>query len=320
VKNTVITPPAIRLKITGNCNRSCFFCHQEGDMEGIFNISPDIKFFECLDNIISALCIDRIMVTGGEPLLHPQLLEIINGIKTFNISITTNGTLLKSQDEWKNLHEKGLTKAVLSINGNSPRRLLSIETKKRSITWASNAFQNQIKNLINLHKAEITTRVNVVASGVIMEIQDALNFLLPLSAKHFFEIRLLELLGNVAGNTNSSQEIISSIIKDFDAVPIKAYRRDGSSSFTQYYRTANDFEFSTKTSFPYFFDPICKKCSIREQNKCFEGFYGPRIEKRQGGYHVRLCLYRHDCNTLLPWQNFLSSGLANEMKNIFQQV
>ena len=93
-----------------------------------------------------------------------------------------------------------------------------------------------------------------------------------------------------------------------------------SSSFTQYYRTVNGFEFSTKTSFPYFFDPICEKCSIREQNKCFEGFYGPRIEKRQGGYYVRLCLYRHNYNTLLPWQNFLSSGLANEMKNIFQQV
>ena len=247
MKNTVITPPAVRLKITGNCNRSCFFCHQEGDMEGIFNISPDIKFFECLDNMISALCINRIMVTGGEPLLHPQLLEIINGIKTSNISITTNGTLLKSQNEWKNLHKKGLTKAVLSINGNSPQHLLLVETKKRSVTWALNAFQNQIKNLINLHKAGIPTRVNVVASGVIMEIQDAFDFLFPLSAKHFFEIRLLELLGNVAGNTNSSQEIISSIIKDFNAVPIKAYRRDGSSRWLQNYSCCN-FIFSAASS------------------------------------------------------------------------
>ena len=95
MKNTVITPPAVRLKITGNCNRSCFFCHQEGDMEGIFNISPDIKFFECLDNMISALCINRIMVTGGEPLLHPQLLEIINGIKSNHAELKRKHNFIK---------------------------------------------------------------------------------------------------------------------------------------------------------------------------------------------------------------------------------
>lgn len=316
MKKRQITSPAIRLKVTGICNRSCSFCNKEGDMEGISSIRPDQELFECLNALFKTLNIQKVMITGGEPTLHPQLLEIISGIKAPEISITTNGTLLKASEEWRNLRRCGLTKVVVSINEVSPERFLIAESQKRNLNWALNSLQNQIKNLVNLYEAGLPTRVNTVAYGEIKSVKQVFEFLRTLQSTYQFEVRLLNDLTNV----KQSQEVISYIIAELGAEPIHSYRRAGSSNVTQYYRTENGFEFSTKLSFSYFFEPICKSCIIRERKECFEGFYGPRVELRQGGYYIRLCLYQQTSNVLMPWEKFISSGLANELRKTFQEI
>ncbi len=311
--NIRITSPAIRLKVTGTCNRSCFFCNEEGDMRGILSIQPDQELFGCLDALFEALSIQKVMLTGGEPTLHPHLLEIISGIRVPDISITTNGTLLKSSEEWYSLRICGLTQVIVSISEVSPERFLTTESQKRSLDWATIALQNQIKNLVNLHRAGLPTRVNVVAHGEMKNVRQVFDFLKTLRSTYQFETRLLNELTNIY----QSQEVISSIIAELKAKPINSYQRVGTSNVTQYYKTENGFEFSTKLSFPYFFEPICKGCTIREQEKCFEGFYGPRVELRQEGYYVRLCLYQQTPNSLIPWRKFIDSGLADKLRQTF---
>lgn len=310
-----ITSPAIRLKVTGVCNRSCSFCNEEGDMKSVLSVRPDRELFECLDTLFRVLNIQKTMLTGGEPILHPQLLEIVSGIKAPEISITTNGTLLKSSEEWSNLRGCGLTQAILSISEVSPESFLVAETRKRSVGWATTALQNQIKNLVNLQQVGLPTRVNVVAHGEMKNVRQVFDFFKILRTTYQFEARLLNDLTNI----NQSQEVISSIIAELKAKPINSYRRAGTSNVTQYYKAENGFEFSTKLSFPYFFEPVCKGCIIREQKKCFEGFYGPRIELRQDGYYVRLCLYQQTSNVLIPWKKFIGSGLIEELRQIFTE-
>lgn len=314
--NIRIAPPALRLKITGACNRSCFFCHEEGDMRGILSVQPDRELVRCIDTLLEVLKIKKVMLTGGEPTLHSQLSEIVSVIKTApEISITTNGTLLKSVEEWGNLRRCGLTQTIISINEVSPKAFLAAETRKRSLGWATTLLQNQIKNLANLHQAGLPTRVNVVAHGETKNVKQVFDFLQTLQTIYQFEIRLLNDLTNI----NQSQEAIFSIIAELKAKPINSYRRAGSSNVTQYYKTENGFEFSTKLSFHYFFEPICRGCIIREQGKCFEGFYGPRVELRQDGYYVRLCLYQQTPNVLMPYKKFISSVLTDELRQTFKE-
>lgn len=310
-----ITSPAIRLKVTGVCNRSCSFCNEEGDMRGVLSVRPDQELFECLNTLFRVLNIQKVMLTGGEPTLHPQLLEIVSGIKVPEISITTNGTLLKSSEEWHNLRGCGLTQVIVSISEVSLEHFLATEIRKRSLDWATIALQNQTKNLVNLHQAGLPTRVNVVAHGEMKNVKQVFDFLKTLRSTYKFEIRLLNDLTDI----NRSQQVISSIIAELKAKPVNSYRRAGSSNVTQYYKAENGFEFSTKLSFPYFFEPICKECIIRKQDKCFEGFYGPRIELRQGGYYVRLCLYQQTSNVLISWKKFIDSGLADELRQTFTE-
>src|SRR3989344_6871850 len=94
-----LTMPAIRVKLTGICNRSCSFCHEEGDMKGIYSIKADKKFFNCLHTLMDVLEVRRIMLTGGEPTVHPQFREVVSGVNAEEISLTTNGIKFKTVEE-----------------------------------------------------------------------------------------------------------------------------------------------------------------------------------------------------------------------------
>lgn len=133
MKTRSITMPALRIKLTGRCNRSCSFCHEEGDMKRIEDIVADEFFFQCVKNVMEKTGIKRVMLTGGEPTLHKELKAIISGLKSFSkeISITTNGINLISVNEWVNLKDNGLTKVIISIHDTSANDLLRLESKKR---------------------------------------------------------------------------------------------------------------------------------------------------------------------------------------------
>ncbi len=84
---------------------------------------------------------------------------------------------------------------------------------------------------------------------------------------------------------------------------------------TRYYEASDGFHFSTKVAFPYFFGGICDGCAIKKS--CFEGFYGVRVERRADEYFVRLCIYKQTPDVVMPWQEFLGSGLAGKLRAMF---
>lgn len=101
MKKNVLINNKLRIAITNQCNLSCFYCHNEG--QPICNkkqfISMDyiksmIEWFK--DNDVY---IEVINITGGEPLLHPNLLEIIDECKLVcdQIHLNTNATLLTKE-------------------------------------------------------------------------------------------------------------------------------------------------------------------------------------------------------------------------------
>ena len=122
---------AIRLKITGKCNRSCSFCHQEGDMKWIEDVVVNEEFFNCIKTLSSVLDVSRIMITGGEPTLHPQLKEIISNVKAKEVSLTTNGIKLYNVEQWQKFKKAGLKKVAISINDVLPEKFLQLEIKNR---------------------------------------------------------------------------------------------------------------------------------------------------------------------------------------------
>ncbi|MFX1511588.1 MAG: GTP 3',8-cyclase MoaA [Promethearchaeota archaeon] len=87
----------IRISVNNNCNLHCPYCHQEGHKaeERILSLE------EIKEIILIAVQhgISKVKITGGEPLLRDDIIEIIQTIADIEgieeIAMTTNGTRLK---------------------------------------------------------------------------------------------------------------------------------------------------------------------------------------------------------------------------------
>jgi len=107
----------LRISVTPKCNLACVYCHREGEKEFTSPLSAE-EIHEIL-NVAAKFGIRSVKFTGGEPLLRPDLLEIIQAIPAgIESSITTNGTLLApiAQD----LKRAGLRRVNVSIDSLSP--------------------------------------------------------------------------------------------------------------------------------------------------------------------------------------------------------
>jgi molybdenum cofactor biosynthesis enzyme MoaA len=86
----------LRLLITDSCNLSCSYCHNEGQFgRGKFmsmSVVADLASW-LRDNSIR---VKNLILSGGEPSLHPQLIEIVQALEgtADKISMVSNGTRL----------------------------------------------------------------------------------------------------------------------------------------------------------------------------------------------------------------------------------
>jgi cyclic pyranopterin phosphate synthase len=105
----------LRISVTQKCNMHCPYCHREGET----NPSTEMSVEEIvhMSKIALGLGISRVKLTGGEPLLHKGILDIVGGIADLrglrDLSMTTNGSFLEAMA--KDLKMKGLDRVNVSL-------------------------------------------------------------------------------------------------------------------------------------------------------------------------------------------------------------
>ena len=84
---------------TVGCNLSCAFCHNKYLLHE--NVGRDIDVPKLMEQIKSNMLVSSVSISGGEPTLQKDLLELCKEIKSVGkyISIDTNGTNPKSITE-----------------------------------------------------------------------------------------------------------------------------------------------------------------------------------------------------------------------------
>ncbi len=77
---------------TVGCNLSCGFCHNKHLLN--IEVGRDIGINELIDNVKSNLLVSGVSISGGEPTLQSDLLDLCKEIKRIGkyINIDTNGT------------------------------------------------------------------------------------------------------------------------------------------------------------------------------------------------------------------------------------
>ncbi len=88
----------LRISLTQRCNLTCVYCHREGQFPG--SALPEMTTDEVLHitRMAVSLGMTRIKLTGGEPLLRSDIVDIVRGLSVIpnlrDLAMTTNGTNL----------------------------------------------------------------------------------------------------------------------------------------------------------------------------------------------------------------------------------
>ena len=85
---------SLRVSVTHRCNFSCFFCHQEGESSPGAEMTPE-EIGKIVD-VAAELGVKKIKITGGEPLIRDDIVDIIRRISSSveEVSMTTNASRL----------------------------------------------------------------------------------------------------------------------------------------------------------------------------------------------------------------------------------
>lgn len=115
----------LRISLTEDCNFRCLYCLPPEGLprrrrEDYLSVAQILQFVR----VAVGLGIHRVRLTGGEPLLREELVEIVSGLHEipglWEISLTTNGFYLA--DKAAALKKAGLTRINLSLDSMDGRR------------------------------------------------------------------------------------------------------------------------------------------------------------------------------------------------------
>ena len=107
----------LRISLTQRCNLRCVYCHREGqDPRSAAREMTADEVLKITQTAV-ALGITRIKLTGGEPLLRSDILEIVSGLASIpgisDLSMTTNGVRLSTLAH--PLKDAGLKRVNISL-------------------------------------------------------------------------------------------------------------------------------------------------------------------------------------------------------------
>lgn len=151
-----IKPTTLFIRVTENCNASCFMCGFANAKKQLYVSKTEIT--KIVDESVKA-GIKLIRFTGGEPLLHPDIGWIIKKIKDKGIktSLISNGFLLPKK--YQQLLDMGLDQLILSLDGSTSE----IHDKLRNLPGVFENLTEGIK-LIRSQKGKLLIRINTVVS------------------------------------------------------------------------------------------------------------------------------------------------------------
>ena len=114
----------LRLSVTDRCNLRCQYCMPEADYAWLPR--TDVLTFEEIDRLVGvfvSLGVDKLRLTGGEPLLRTHLPTLVRSLRAHpvrELAMTTNGILLAPfADELKSA---GLGRVTVSLDTLRPER------------------------------------------------------------------------------------------------------------------------------------------------------------------------------------------------------
>ncbi|MBE2184428.1 MAG: GTP 3',8-cyclase MoaA, partial [Anaerolineae bacterium] len=246
----------LRISLTDKCNLRCVYCMPE-DM--VFRPARELLQDEellTLVRIFTSLGFWKFRLTGGEPTIRQNIVEIVRGIAQTegvrSLSMTTNGILLEEFAE--PLARAGLQRVNVSIDTLDPARF------KRITRWGT---LDQVWNgLMAAEKAGLTPiKLNAVVVRGFND-QDVTE-LAKLTINHPWQVRFIEMMpfGDVAAFAKeqivTDAEIQAKIATEFQPLqPVDNAKLDGEARLYNFPDALGQVGFISSVTVPF-----CASCN-----------------------------------------------------------
>lgn len=221
----------LRVSLTDKCNLRCTYCMPESGVDWISKAKHLTA--EELNRVVGILCelgISEIRLTGGEPLLHPEILDIVKVLNKLptkpEISMTTNATRLdKLAFELKSAGLKRLNISLDTLNPNTFKEL----TRR-------DGFEETMAGISAAKLAGFPIKINSVLMRNINDSEAIL--LLDWAIENNFELRFIEQMpldAQHAWDKNlmiTQQEIFEALSKKYKLVSLKNRGSDPAELFS----------------------------------------------------------------------------------------
>ena len=150
----------LRIAVTDRCNYKCVYCRTGNDGAQFAELAIDD--YSRMARVFVGLGIEKVRLTGGEPLLRKGLIDLVRELarlrtldgKPLDLALTTNGHLLAQMAEPLKL--AGLSRVTVSMDAVDP-------TKFHRITRVPSGYENVLTGIRQAKRAGLTpVKVNCV--------------------------------------------------------------------------------------------------------------------------------------------------------------
>ncbi|MFJ3804313.1 GTP 3',8-cyclase MoaA [Streptomyces sp. NPDC090088] len=177
----------LRVSLTDRCNLRCTYCMPEEGLQWLAkpDLLTDDEIVRLIDIAVTSLGIEEIRFTGGEPLLRPGLVGIVERVAALSprpqMSLTTNGIGLKRTATA--LKAAGLDRVNVSLDTLRPDVFKTLTRRDR--------HKDVLEGLRAAHEAGLTpVKVNSVLMPGLND--DEAPDLLAWALEHAYELRFIE--------------------------------------------------------------------------------------------------------------------------------
>ncbi len=245
----------LRVSITDRCNLNCLYCRRWKDAK-YFPPSEILSYEEILRliNIGTGLGINKVRITGGEPLVRKGAASFIcrvpeiAGVK--DVSLTTNGVLL--QDNLEKLKQSGIRRLNISLD--------SLKREKYRLITGQDCFSETWDSIMAALEAGFDpVKVNVVVMRGIND--EEIEQFAALTQNFPLYVRFIEYMPSCRHSLDRHRQIFMPEIKAFAEARQKLYpiwKKDNSqvAECFRYHDAPGEIGFISPFSTPF-----CKTCN-----------------------------------------------------------
>jgi cyclic pyranopterin phosphate synthase len=241
----------LRISLTDNCNLRCFYCMPEED----YIFTPAAKLMQtdeiaALAKIFVANGVDKIRLTGGEPLVRKDAGDIIAALSGLpaSLTLTTNATRLHEFADI--LQEAGVRSLNISLD--------TLQAEKFIMLTRRDQFRRVKDNIDEMIRRGFRVKVNAVIMKGLNdnEINDFVRWTQD-TPVHVRFIEFMPFSGNrwTSNKVVTLQEILTTVYKEYVALPLVGDQHDTAKAFRVPGHLGTFAVISTMS------DPFCSGCN-----------------------------------------------------------